>query len=280
MKHTMLLLILGSMVAFTGCKRTHMEMQSQIEGNIRRAIGQGQPAENIEKFVLQADDQSKAAAIGAWELMRRDYVPANIAAPMHYDQTPTSSNTPNIENLKVLEQYRISVLQVLIRYGINLNHHWTGQPFILWPVHDVPSPGLLTFLLEHGYDPNLDGNLLGLCAYPGQSIMPYDRKRELIKILLEHGANPNAMGVGRGLPVLHQFITYNNYHNPYLVEVVQLLLEAGADVTVVDESGRTALDLAIYFQDTCPNDNRAPKVVESLKGFGAKRAGELYAQSI
>ena len=280
MKHTMLLLILGSMVAFTGCKRTHTEMQSQIEGNIRRAISQGQPAENIEKLVLQADDQSKAAAIGAWELMRLDYVPGIMARPGRNNQVHTLSDTPNIKDLEVLDQYRISVLGVLIQYGINLNHHWTGEPFIHWPVHDVPTPSLLTFLLEHGYDPNLDGNLLGLCAYPGESIMQYDHKFELIRILLKQGANPNAVGVGRGLPVLHQFITYNNYHNPYLVDIVQLLLEAGADVAIVDESGRTALDLAIYFQDTCPNDDRAPKVIESLKGFGAKRAGELYAQSI
>jgi len=271
-------IVLGAIV-LSGCQSTPAE-QGQIEGYIRRAVIERQPAENIDTLVLRADDRSRAAAIGASEVMKLRNLPHEIEASRGDGQTHTPSNPPSLEALEVLDGYKISVLQILIQYGINLNHHYTGEPFFHWARLDMPTPNLLTFLLEHGYDPNLGDSILAVCAYPGQSRLQYDHKFELIKILLKHGANPNAIGMGLGLPILHQFITYNNYSNPYLVDIVELLLDAGADVTVVDKSGRTPLDLAIDFQDTCPDDARAPKLVDSLRRSGAKRANELHTQHI
>ena len=136
------------------------------------------------------------------------------------------------------------------------------------------TPELLTFLLENGYDPNADGDrpsALGNCARPGQSFLRYDHKYEMIKALLKHGANPNVTSLGQ--PILHELIVYHK-DNPHLLEIIQLLLDAGADVNVID-SGKTPLDIAIEFKDECPEDPQGPKMVDLFKRYDGKRSTDL-----
>jgi len=62
---------------------------------------------------------------------------------------------------------------------------------------------------------------------------------ELTRLLLSRGANPNIASV-HGYTALHRAAGHGN------VEVVQLLLDAGADTSAQDEAGQTAHDMAMH----------------------------------
>ena len=274
MKHIMPFIFLG-LICLAGCQTTLT--QEQIEGNVRFAINQGQSAENIKQLLLEADDPSQAAAVGVWEVMDLEHIPTEMERSWSNYRESEPSSTPSVEIFEIINRYKVSVLRVLIPYGVNLNHHNAGRPLIIWGGWGNPpiTPELLNFLLEHGYDPNQNGTFpsaLGSCAHPGQSFLRYDHKYEMIKTLLKHGANPNVMSMG--MPILHQLITYNK-DNPHLLEIIQLLLDAGADVDVVDRSGKTPLDLAMSFKNSGADDVLALKIVDTLRRIDAKQAAEL-----
>lgn len=266
--------ILG-LIAFSGCRSTHT--QDQIENNIKHAIDQGQSAENIRQLVMQADEPARAAAVGVWEVMELEHIPTELQKSWSYYRESEPSSTPSVEIFEIINRYKISVLRVLVPYGINLNHHQTGRPLVFWGGWGNPpiTPELLHFLLEHGYDPDLGRafpSALGSCAHPGQSFLRYDHKYEMTKALLKHGANPNVMSMGQ--PILHQLIDYHK-DNPYLLDTIQLLLEAGADVNVVDRWDKTPLDRAMSYKDSGSDDAQAQQIVDIFLRFDAKRGAEL-----
>lgn len=279
MERVISFIILG-LICLAGCQSefTEIHKDDKIEAEIAVAINQGQPAEKIEQLILQADDQSKAAGIAAWRLMRLWSIPTEIEKYWSYYKKSDPSNTRSVEIFEVINRYKISVLRVLIPHGINLNQSYSGSPYISWgPGGGNPpvTPELLTFLLENGYDPNLNGenpSALDSCAFPGQSFLTYDQKYEMIRALIKHGANPNVSDFG--MPILHRLLIYNK-DNPYLLDIVKLLLEAGADVNVVDTRGNTALDAAWSFTNVRPKNIVIQKIIECLENFGAKRSTEL-----
>lgn len=274
MKHLNIFFILG-LIALTGCQS--ISKQDQIEISVMSAIDQGQSAESIKQLVQQADDPSQAAAIGVWEIMQLRHIPTEIEKYWIYYREADLSSTPSVEIFEIINRYKISVLRVLIPHNIDLNRCFNDKPFITWAGWGVPpiTPELLTFLLENGYDPKVNDESLspiGFCAQPGQSFLKYDQKYEMIKALLQHGADPNVTSMG--MPVLHELITYNK-NNPYLIEIIQLLLNAGADVNVVDELGKTPLDLAMLYKESGADDVQAQNIADILKRFGAKKAAEI-----
>ena len=64
----------------------------------------------------------------------------------------------------------------------------------------------------------------------------------------------------------------------YLFKIIDLLLEAGADVNRVDQNNRTALDLAYLYMIEQVNDKKEDtkrELIELLTYYGAKRASDL-----
>ncbi len=94
----------------------------------------------------------------------------------------------------------------------------------------------------------------------------------MIKDLLKHGANPNVNCFGK--PILHQLIINNN-KNPYLLDIVKLLLETGAEVNAIDKSGYTPLDMAWYSKGPPTDDIVLQKLIECLESYDAKRSTKL-----
>lgn len=157
-----------------------------------------------------------------------------------------------------------------------MNHHYFDRPLIIWTMGEgIPpvTPELLAFLLENNYDPNVKDeqhSALGFCAYPGQSFLTYDHKFEMVKSLLKHGANPNVHYLGK--PILHRFVDPIHKDNPHQLKIIELLLDAGADVNVVDKKGKTPLDIVLFYGG---NDDTTIKIVGMLERFDAERSVEL-----
>lgn len=66
---------------------------------------------------------------------------------------------------------------------------------------------------------------------------------ELTKVLLDRDANPNPVRKSDGWTPLHLAAMFGK------VEVIQLLLESGADSDIKDKSGKTPEDVAKQFKN-------------------------------
>ena len=97
-------------------------------------------------------------------------------------------------------------------------------------------------LLQHGADPNIQCNPSNITenALTGFSALLFatvNNHLDIVKILLQAKANPNLQFKASGETPL--MATEN-------VDIIQVLLENGADPTIVDNNGNTAIHLTIY----------------------------------
>jgi hypothetical protein len=239
-------MVLMLVVLVCGCQKT--SRQDQVESYIHFAVSEGRSAEEIEGVLRQAEDSSQAADWGIRWVMHLGHLPQDIQENWHYYHAKEMRETPSIEIFEVINRYKITVLDVLVRYGGDLNRKdESGQPVILFSNFAPMTPELLSWLLKNGYDANSgDGSdsgrtALSYCARPAQGMLRYDQKYEMIKMLLAHGANPDVQSLGA--PILETLVTYHK-DDPYLVDIIAMLLEAG-DERGIEGFGDAALVKAL-----------------------------------
>lgn len=149
--------------------------------------------------------------------------------------------------------------------------------------------------LEQGANPSAwDDNGTPTLAYA----IGFSNNPEIVRLLLEAGADPNAVDRYAGIPLLHIAVLAVAYaYHPHnadripgdvddyaedTVEIIELLLEHGADAAARDKHGQSALfsyiaNLAEQFlnsdktHDPEPPD---PRIVELLLTHGAELAAE------
>ena len=83
---------------------------------------------------------------------------------------------------------------------------------------------------------------------------------------IENQANPNVLDENK-TPVLHLVVQSTNLCLSYTCKIIILLIEQGAQVNLVDKSGKTAVDHARKFQS-----NQALKMIHLLQENGAMDA--------
>jgi ankyrin repeat protein len=103
---------------------------------------------------------------------------------------------------------------------------------------------IVTLILEHGADPN---RVLEDDWMPLHSAVEHEQI-DLIRLLVDHGADVNARDQGGGTP-LHLAVDVEGDGASQLdaiptAELSELLIALGADPTIKDHRGRTALDVA------------------------------------
>ncbi len=159
-------LITLGLICLAGCQ-SELTTDDKINTKIQITISKGQPAETIEQFVQQTDNKPKSANMAVFWLMRQSSIPTEIEKQWSYYRTSDISSTPSVEIAEIINRYKISVLRVLIPYGIDLNQDYFGDPLIFWGPDGgsrLITPELLTFLLENGYNPNLSEDNLSPLA--------------------------------------------------------------------------------------------------------------------
>ena len=111
----------------------------------------------------------------------------------------------------------------------------------------------VTALLEQGANPNISAQRWGLTAL-GDAIA--DNQLEMVRLLLAHGADANAKA-WRGTSMLQWAIAHAEDTN-----IIQLLLDAGANVESPDNQGQTAWDYAQQVNNPEIQDVLRPYVTE------------------
>ncbi len=127
----------------------------------------------------------------------------------------------------------LNLVKKLVEMGLNVNQPndegWTPL------LHSMENPDITKFLYEHGADPCVKNNrgdtvFLNACMY-GMIWLIKDLIEKKPALIDEKGEN--------GWSSLH----YAAWHGR--VEASRLLLEKGADLHALDDSGKTPLDLAV-----------------------------------
>lgn len=143
-----------------------------------------------------------------------------------------SYNNTALTNILGMRNYMSAnknTIQTLIDVGINLDAQTRDGSTALMIAIEYQNNDIVTLLLDAGANPNIQdshGNSALL------DVLTYD-KDNLVKRLLEEGANPNLANRSGTTAIMMAGHTNK--------EVVQALLDAGADVNVIDAWGKSPL---------------------------------------
>ena len=100
-------------------------------------------------------------------------------------------------------------------------------------------------LLQNGADINYK-DFLGYSALQFAVIRGHT---VIVKLLLEKGANPNIQDILGKTPLMYA-IDFNTYYENKMVQIVNLLLQYGADTDIKNKNGLSAIDLALQQSPT------------------------------
>lgn len=113
---------------------------------------------------------------------------------------------------------------------VNDTSHWTALQFAI----NAKNIEAVIALIRHGTNINFAGN----GNTPLHTAVERGSSPEIINLLLDHGAHIDAAALWHGMTALMLAVMDLN------VENVRLLLDRGADTTLVNDNGSTALDIA------------------------------------
>jgi ankyrin len=146
--------------------------------------------------------------------------------------------------------------RLLLAAGANVNQRARNDMTLLEIAISESALPKIRFLLEAGADAGLGAPLIWAVRRG---------ELKLVRLLLEHGANPNAQldvdGEFAFAGFLRDTTPLMRAAADQPIEMLQLLVEAGADPRAVDREGRTAVDVAMA--------HGRLKVAEWLRGVGA-----------
>lgn len=154
-----------------------------------------------------------------------------------------AGNAPLFTALKYDKE---DLFNLLLEKGADANSTGTASEYtknqsVLYLTIIQAREDLMQKLLDKGADPNLAD---GSGSLPlSEAVLRRDADPRVVKMLLDKGANPNAQEADKTTPLM--YIAENNKINPQTrLEIIQMFLNKGADKTLKDSKGKTAVDWA------------------------------------
>lgn len=146
---------------------------------------------------------------------------------------------------------RTDNMQKLLDQGVDINARGEGGMTVLcWALLRNSKLGFL-FLLEHGANPNVEGDGPNLMGVAGFSVMTYAAMNKDIwwlQTVLQHGGNPNFVSSLAGDTPIFPAINAGLPVSPR-IEHVRLLIKAGANLEAKNYLGQTSAVYAAYTND-------------------------------
>ena len=136
----------------------------------------------------------------------------------------------------------VQYLDVESFIGSDFSLYEINGPLLLWAAGDVSNPAIITALVERGGDINeVDGNFFGtpLTAAAADSMYP-----EILREIVRLGGDIHVRAQSENTALMTAAM-YNFNDN-----IVETLVELGANINDVNEYNQTALDLAILAENT------------------------------
>jgi len=168
------------------------------------------------------------------------------------------------------------IMTMLINHGADLEYKSKGETVLFSTItENIPNINMIEFLVTNG----ADVNTVNSCGFGILHCLGQHNKKALIKYFLDHGANPNIIS-GEGSTPLHYLIEHDHmttysrehmgrhdpntgkyHHNntPHdctthmsmptvAYKSVNILLEAGADVYMLNQKGESPMSLATKYK--------------------------------
>ncbi len=127
-------------------------------------------------------------------------------------------------------------IHLLLSKGLDINAHPWGFTPLMYAARNANWPVVFS-LLNNGADANIADNM-------NQSVLLWAAELnniEAVKVLLKKTKNINTIDSLAGMTPL-MWATYNEHDNP---QIIQALLDNGADVNIKAKDGSTALSWAL-----------------------------------
>ena len=156
-----------------------------------------------------------------------------------------------------IEAKNVAIVKKLINAGSLLNINIAGDKHPLDMAILTKNLELVKILVEAGADINQNDDYNPLFRAISQP--------DIMRFLIKQGANVNAIDTMENSSVLHFCLGWNSadiYSDDTNLDVIKLLLQAGADVNYKNENDDTALYLAAI-------NNTNPEVIKLLVEYGA-----------
>lgn len=135
----------------------------------------------------------------------------------------------------------IEVLEALVKAGVNIHRNLSHQTFLQIAV-EGNQPKSIEFLITHGCNVNErslpSGSTILHLAVGSNSL-------ECARILLKYGANPNLMNSLGWSPLSSMIESESHWNHKSRIELMQLLIENGADLELKNKEGLTVLQRLI-----------------------------------
>ena len=159
----------------------------------------------------------------------------NVLLKAGADPDITDANGNTCIHLSMYEVWKRKVLQTLIDHGANVNATDKDCQTALVVASDKGNTDAINVLLTAGADPNIadaNGNTcLHFAVHQGCN-------KEVVQMIIDHGAHVNIANKN-GLTALMIACERGN------IDVINVLLEAGSDPDITDASGNTCLQCSV-----------------------------------
>ena len=130
--------------------------------------------------------------------------------------------------------------------GVNARDE-AGRTRLIYAIMDRQADQA-SFLIREGA--NVD-----LCDARGSSPLKHAISfgyMDSVGLLLKHGADPNIRDAENATPLIHaskKHVSNRPHDNSVRLEIVKLLIESNADVSLTDDHGKTALSYALEYNN-------------------------------